>query len=152
MRFTLIAVGRGKPGPELDLYKRYAARIAPPPLLREVEVKKRLTGPALTDAEGEMILATVSQRAALIVLDERGRTMTSDAWANRLGQWQDGGVADVAIAIGGADGHSQKVRDRADLLLSLGPMTWPHMLVRALIAEQLYRAQCILSGHPYHRV
>lgn len=152
MRVTLIAVGRAKPGPERALFDRYAARLTPPPTVREVEVKKRLDGAALTRAEGDAILAAIPDRAALIVLDERGKSLDSAAFAARLGQWRDAGTGDLALAIGGADGHAPAVRDRAELLLSLGPMTWPHMLVRALVAEQLYRAQCILGGHPYHRV
>ena len=78
--------------------------------------------------------------------------MGSQDFADRIGRWRDDGVGDLAFVIGGADGHGDAIRSRADLLLSLGPMTWPHMLVRALIAEQLWRAHAILSGHPYHRV
>ena len=87
----------------------------------------------------------------VIALDERGKNLTSADLARKLGQWRDEGRADVAFLIGGADGHGPGVKERADLVLSLGAMTWPHMLVRALLAEQLFRAQCILEGHPYHR-
>ena len=84
-------------------------------------------------------------------MDERGRDLKSRELADRIGRWRDDGVQDLAFAIGGADGLSQAVRDRADLLLAFGRATWPHMLVRAMLAEQIYRAQTILSGHPYHR-
>ncbi|MBY0429841.1 MAG: 23S rRNA (pseudouridine(1915)-N(3))-methyltransferase RlmH, partial [Rhodospirillales bacterium] len=90
--------------------------------------------------------------ATLVVLDERGCQFSSPVFARKLGEWRDSGIAELAFVIGGADGHGEAVRKRADLLLSLGTMTWPHMLARAMLAEQLFRAHAILSGHPYHRV
>jgi 23S rRNA (pseudouridine1915-N3)-methyltransferase len=87
----------------------------------------------------------------VVALDGKGRTLTSAQFARHLGGWRDHGVKDLAFAIGGADGLDAAVIDRAQLVLSLGPMTWPHMLARALLVEQIYRAQCILAGHPYHR-
>ena len=89
--------------------------------------------------------------ALVVALDEHGRQLGSRAFAKKMGQWRDDGMRDVAFLIGGADGHDQAVLDRADLKLSLGEMTWPHMLVRGLLAEQIYRANAILTGHPYHR-
>jgi 23S rRNA (pseudouridine1915-N3)-methyltransferase len=86
-----------------------------------------------------------------VVLDERGKAEASAAFAARLGAWRDDGVRNVAFLIGGADGHDARVRKRADAILSFGAMTWPHLLVRAMLAEQLYRAHSILAGHPYHR-
>ena len=86
-----------------------------------------------------------------MALDERGRSLSSAAFADYLGRRRDEGVADLAFVIGGADGLAERVRSRADLVLSLGAPTWPHLLVRGLLAEQLYRAQSILAGHPYHR-
>jgi 23S rRNA (pseudouridine1915-N3)-methyltransferase len=87
----------------------------------------------------------------VVALDERGKALASEAFARRIAGWRDGGAQDLAFLIGGADGHAPAVRERADFLLSLGPMTWPHLMVRAMLAEQLYRAQQILAGHPYHR-
>lgn len=103
------------------------------------------------EREGRLLLDAVPKDAAVAALDEKGRTFSSSALAVRIGEWRDRGVRDLAFLIGGADGLNGEVLKRADLVLSLGPMTWPHMLVRGLLAEQLYRAQCILSGHPYHR-
>lgn len=152
MRLTLIAVGRWKDGPERALFEDYARRSPWPLALREVEVRRRLAGPALKRAEAELLLAAVPAGAKLIALDERGREVDSPGFAARLGAWRDEGAGEAALVIGGADGLDDTVRQRADWVLALGRLTWPHMLVRALIAEQLYRAQTILSGHPYHRV
>jgi 23S rRNA (pseudouridine1915-N3)-methyltransferase len=147
----LAAVGKAKPGPEQDLFRTYGSRLQPALQLREVEEKRPLTVPERKLREGEMLLAAVPAGATLVVLDERGRSLGSQDFAERLGRWRDDGIGDLAFVIGGADGHGDAIRARAGLLLSLGPMTWPHMLVRVLVAEQLWRAQAILSGHPYHR-
>ncbi len=152
MRIILAVVGRAKAGPARDLYKLYAARLTWPLSLKEVEERRPLAPVALKQREGELLLATVPQGARLIALDEGGRTLTSAAFAQLIGRWRDEGVRDLALVIGGAEGLSEAVTARADLVLALGPMTWPYLLVRALVAEQLYRAQTILSGHPYHRV
>ena len=89
--------------------------------------------------------------ARRIVLDERGKTLTSEKFAERLASWRDEGAPAAALLIGGPDGHGTTARHGADLILSFGAMTWPHQLVRAMVAEQLYRAVTILTGHPYHR-
>jgi len=151
MKVLLSAVGLAKAGPERDLFEQYRARLNWPFDLREVDDKKPMTGPERMRREGRLLLDTVPPGAVVVVLDERGKTLDSEALAARLGQWRDQSVPTIAFLIGGADGHGADVVARADLLLSLGAMTWPHMLVRALIAEQLYRCDCILSGHPYHR-
>ncbi len=101
--------------------------------------------------EAALLRATVPKGARVVALDGGGRGLGSLAFAERLGQWRDDGVGDVAFLIGGADGLEAKLRDDADFVLALGPQTWPHLLVRGLLAEQLYRAECIASGHPYHR-
>ena len=101
--------------------------------------------------EAEMLLASVPKGAQLCALDATGKMLTSIEFAAKIRAWQDGGVKQVVFAIGGADGHGEALLDRADLVLSLGPMTWPHLVVRGLLAEQLYRAQQIIAGHPYHR-
>jgi 23S rRNA (pseudouridine1915-N3)-methyltransferase len=151
VRLWLAAVGRARPGPETDLYQGYAARLQPSLQLREVEEKRRLSPPERKAREAEPLLGAVPGGAMLVALDETGRSMGSREFAIKLGRWRDEGVADLAFLVGGADGHGEAVRSRAGLLLSLGPMTWPHMLVRVLLAEQLWRAQSILAGHPYHR-
>ena len=155
MRLTLLAVGRARGGAEAALTADWLARFdrtarplgLGPARLIEVEDRKG-KGP---EAEGALILSGVPEGAALVALDERGRTMTSPEFAARLADWRDGGRRDAVLALGGADGHAEAVRARADLMLSFGPMVWPHMLARAMAAEQLYRAACILAGTPYHR-
>lgn len=151
MRLLLAAVGRSRTGPERGLYDHYAQRLSWPLTLREVEEKRPLPAAERMAREADLLLATVPPGAAVVALDERGRDLGSADFARRLGEWRDAGRADIAFLIGGADGHGEAVRNRADLLLCFGRMTWPHMLVRGLLAEQLFRAQCILSGHPYHR-
>lgn len=152
MRILVAAVGKAKAGPELDLYHQYLRRLSPPPTLKEVEEKRPLASAQLKARESDLLLACVPAGAVVVALDERGRDMGSPDFAEKIRGWRDGGTTDLAFLIGGADGHGEAVRHRADLLLSLGRMTWPHMLVRALLAEQLWRAQAILSGHPYHRI
>ncbi|AWK87406.1 23S rRNA (pseudouridine(1915)-N(3))-methyltransferase RlmH [Azospirillum thermophilum] len=151
MRLWLAAVGRSRGGPARDLYEEYAGRLGWPLTLREVEVKKRLPPDELKRQEAELLLSAIPAGAVVVALDERGRTITSEDFATRIGGWRDRGAGDIAFLIGGADGHGDAVRTRADFLLALGAMTWPHMLVRGMLAEQLYRAQQILAGHPYHR-
>jgi len=114
-------------------------------------VRQRLPAGALKAREAALILGALPARARLIALDERGAMWSSRGLADRLAAWRDQGMAELAFAIGGADGLGPGVLDRADAILSLGPMTWPHLLVRSLLLEQLYRAQQILAGHPYHR-
>ena len=155
MRMTLIAVGRAKPDPVRDLYDRYAERLGHGPLggltLKEVEERRPLPPEELKRREAELLLGALPKGARLIALDECGKTLTSGDFAALLGRWRDDGTQDLAFAIGGADGLDASVREAAARTISLGAMTWPHMLTRALLAEQLYRAQSILSGHPYHR-
>ncbi len=155
MKITIAAVGRAKAGPARDLYELYAARLDARAFarleLKEVEEKRRLPPPALVAREGELLLAALPQDAPLIALDEAGKTLSSRAFADHLAAARDDGVAELGFAIGGADGLALAVKQRARLVLSLGPMTWPHLLVRALLAEQLYRVQSLLTRHPYHR-
>jgi 23S rRNA (pseudouridine1915-N3)-methyltransferase len=129
----------------------YAGRLNPPPAIVELEEKRKLPPPQLQTREAELILAALPQGARLVVLDERGQAWTSRELADRLGQWRDQGTATLAFAIGGAEGLGRAVIERADAVLSMGAMTWPHLLVRGMLLEQLYRAQQILAGHPYHR-
>lgn len=123
----------------------------PSPAIVELEVRQRLPAPALKAREAELILGALPAGARLVALDERGALRSSRAFAERLAAWRDQGMAELAFAIGGADGLDATVLDRAHATLSLGPMTWPHLLVRGMLLEQLYRAQQILAGHPYHR-
>ena len=144
----MIAVGRMRGDPAAAVFERYRKRLRAPLALTEVEVP---AGPARARREGERLLAAVPAGAAVAVLDEGGRMLSSEDFAQRLESWRDGGRRDCAFLIGGADGHSADVLSCADFRLSLGAMTWPHLLVRAMLAEQLYRAETILADHPYHR-
>lgn len=154
MRLTILAVGRMRAGPEAALVRDYLGRFDAsarglglgPVRLVEVE-DKRGRG---ADAEAERLLSAAPP-GPLVALDERGETIDSPGLARRIAGWRDDGARDVSFAIGGADGHGAQVRARAEMLLSFGPMVWPHMLARAMLAEQLYRAASILAGAPYHR-
>jgi 23S rRNA (pseudouridine1915-N3)-methyltransferase len=154
LRLTLLAVGRARGTPEQALYDDYARQLAGRPLgpliLKEVQERRALPAAALIAAEAKLIRAALPAGAALVVLDSRGTSFSSEAFARRLGQWRDQG-REAAFVIGGAEGLDATLREEAELVLSLGPMTWPHLLVRVLLAEQLFRAQAILTGHPYHR-
>jgi len=160
MRISLFAVGRLKTGPEKELASRYLDRFAKAgpaiglELARMTEVSESRASNSETRKreEATALEKALPEGAVLILLDERGKAIDSEAFADLLGRQRDGGKRDVMIAIGGADGLDPELRKRADLTLNLGSMTWPHQLVRILIAEQLYRAVTILSGHPYHRV
>ncbi len=150
MRLTLIAVGRAKRGPEQDLFTSYLKRLRPSLDLFEVEEKRPLAGPELMSREAELIAEKIPEGAYLVALDERGKALKSRVFAEKVGELRDRG-RDLAFVIGGADGLAPVIRERADMILGFGPQTWPHMLVRVMLAEQIYRAQTILAGHPYHR-
>lgn len=145
----LIAVGKLRPGPERDLFDRYNARLRPPLAVTEVaeaagalrEAKRR---------EGAALLAALPEGAHAVALDLGGEAPGSEGLARLLERWL-GRSRRLCFLIGGAEGLDVAVTARADALLSLGPLTWPHLLVRVMLAEQLYRAQSILAGHPYHR-
>jgi len=139
MLLHIIARGKIARSPEAELLDRYAKRIAWP--FRHTELPDtggKIPPPAQTPARD-------------VLLDERGKLMSSEEFAELLGRWRDEGVRECRFLIGAADGHGDETRGRADLLLCFGKMTWPHLLARAMLAEQLWRATSILAGHPYHR-
>jgi 23S rRNA (pseudouridine1915-N3)-methyltransferase len=150
MRLTVIAVGRHKAGPLKALQEFYAERIRWPLTIREVEERRKLPPAELKAREAELILGALPKDAMMIALDGRGKGLSSTDFADRLARWRDAD-ASLAFVIGGADGLADSIIDKAKLLLSLGALTWPHLLVRGMLLEQLYRAQQILAGHPYHR-
>ena len=160
MRIGLFAVGRLKAGPEKELAARYLERLAKAgPAIgiefsRTVEVaeSRASNAPTRKREEAAMLDRALAEGSVLILLDERGKALDSEAFAALIGQYRDQGKRDLMVAIGGADGLDPDLHQRADAVLCLGKLTWPHQLVRILIAEQLYRAVTILSGHPYHRV
>lgn len=156
MRVHICAVGRLRGGPERDLYENYLTRFdrtgralaLGPSKLIEVEVKK---GGGMA-AEAALLERAIPSGSLICVMDERGRTQSSPQFADQLAGWRDQGRQDLTFVIGGADGIDPSLRTRADATMSFGKMVWPHMLVRVMLAEQLYRAASILSGGPYHRV
>ena len=159
MRMTLIAVGRMKAGPEQELAARYLTRLrkSGAPLGLDFAGVVELTESRAADAdarkadEAGRILAALPDKAGLMLLDETGRTPTSDEFAQHLAALRDEPLRDLGIVIGGPDGLSPTLRSQASAMIALGRMTWPHQLARILVAEQLYRATTILAGHPYHR-
>lgn len=123
----------------------------PPPAIVEVEERRPLPPEQLKLREGELILGALPASVPFVALDERGTQWSSRALAKRIAAWRNQGRSELVFAIGGADGLHRAVLDRAEVILALSSMTWPHLLVRGMLLEQLYRAQQILAGHPYHR-
>ena len=152
MHIILAAIGKlKKNSPESELMSEYLKRTKWSVEMKEYEEKKALSGEALKNAEAELLLSGIPEKAKVVVLDEHGDTLSSREFAGKLRSWQNNGSDTVAFLIGGADGHGKKVKDRANLTLSFGRMTLPHFLMRVVLAEQIYRAKTILDGHPYHR-
>lgn len=155
MRVSICAVGRLRAGPQKQLIDDYLARFdragRPQGIgqAQVIEVEDRKGGGML--AEAALIRRALPQGAVTCVMDERGKRLDSPEFAKHLAGWRDQGHPDLALIIGGADGIDPTLREEADFRLSLGAMVWPHMLVRVMLAEQLYRAATILAGGPYHR-
>jgi 23S rRNA (pseudouridine1915-N3)-methyltransferase len=159
MRLALVCVGKLKAGPERSLFDRYFKRLADGARtagfagvdLREVGESRARRPDERRAEEGAAILAAVPKGAALVLLDERGSSATSEEWAADIGRARDASRSVYAVAIGGPDGLDPSLGAGAHRIVSFGSMTWPHQLVRVMAGEQLYRALTILSGHPYHR-
>jgi 23S rRNA (pseudouridine1915-N3)-methyltransferase len=151
MHIHVLAIGKGGKGPEATLFHTYTTRLPWAVTLKELEEKKPLPPEKRKAREAELLLGACPKGAVKVVLDERGKTLKSEEFAQKLLDFQQQGRSTFAFFIGGADGHGEELLKSADLKLSFGVMTWPHLLVRGMLAEQLYRAHTILSGHPYHR-
>lgn len=151
MRITLAAVGRLRRGPMQALFDEYARRLTWALSVREVVERGRENPHEIRAREGEALRAAIPGRATVVALDAGGAALDSVAFAQRLGGWREEGRSEVAFVIGGAEGLDPALLADAELRLSFGAMTWPHLLARVMLAEQLYRAQTILGGHPYHR-
>ena len=150
MKILISAIGKAKASPEQQLYKEYIKRMSWPVQCREFDVK--LEGiTQRKQREGGQLLAAASGYDRIIALDETGKTLSSPEFAAQLQAWQQQGNSSFAFIIGGSDGLDAPVKKAAHLTWSFGRVTYPHMLMRALLAEQLYRAQTILLGHPYHK-
>ncbi len=159
MRLLIAAVGRLKAGPERELLARYLERasaagkalaLSPLDVIEVPESSAQTAAKRKTD-EAKALLAAVPDKAKLVALDERGKSISSEDFAKKLALFRDDGVSCVALLIGGADGLDETLRKKANLTLAFGSATFPHQIVRILLAEQIYRAVTILSGHPYHR-
>ncbi|WP_164660524.1 23S rRNA (pseudouridine(1915)-N(3))-methyltransferase RlmH [Tropicibacter sp. Alg240-R139] len=156
MRISICVVGRLRSGPEKTLIDDYLTRFdrtgralgLGPARIIEVEDKKN----AGMGAEAALLRKALPKGSVICTLDERGKVLSSPDFAGQLGKWRDAGRQDLAIVIGGADGIDPSLRAEADFSISFGKMVWPHMLVRVMLTEQLYRAANILAGGPYHRV
>jgi len=151
MRIIIAAIGSLKSGPELDLFQRYIKPMPWKISLKELETKKITDPLTRMQKEGELLLSACEGAGTLIALDEHGKNLRSIGFAQYLQKRMDAAAVPIAFVIGGADGLSKEILHKANLLLSFGELTWPHMLARAMLAEQLYRAHTILTGHPYHR-
>ena len=159
MRVIVLAVGRMKKGPETELAGRYLKRAAQAGRnigIRDIEIveirESRAQAAEKRKLEESIAIANlIPDGAATVILDERGESLGSAVFAERIGQWRDGGQQTLVFIIGGADGLSESLRDKAKTTLGFGSATWPHQMVRIMLLEQLYRAVTILSGHPYHR-
>ena len=138
MQLHIVARGRIGRSPEAELVDRYLARVAWPTKVTE-----------LPDRGGKQPPA--GPGTITIILDEKGKSLGSVAFAEQIGRWRDNGTRELRFLIGAADGFDDAARGEADFLLNFGALTWPHMLARAMLAEQLWRASSILAGHPYHR-
>lgn len=150
MKIDIIAVARVRKGAYFELISEYRKRIQWPLTIHEIEAKS--TDPVQAQAEeAEKILGKLSSNAVVVVLDERGEGLRSLDFAKTIEKFQNSGESHFQFVLGGADGLTDDVRSRADILLSFGQQTWPHVLARTMLLEQIYRAQQILAGHPYHR-
>jgi len=159
MRLLILAVGQGRGSPENGLVEDYVGRARAmgkrlgfaSVVVEEVAVSKLREARARVAEEGERLAAKIPQGAHVVLLDSRGKGMTSESFAEMLGAIRDAGARDMAFVIGGPDGLDMGPAVKAGRSLAFGIQTWPHMLARAMLAEQIYRAMTILSGHPYHR-
>lgn len=152
MHIHIRCIGKiDKSSPEQMLVDRYKTRISWPITIREHEIKKNLPDEHRKEAESLLLLENLPKHGKVIVLDERGKTPTTTEFAKVISHFQEQGISEFTFLIGGAAGHGNAVRKRADYTLSLGSMTWPHMLVRSMLIEQLYRLYTISLGHPYHK-
>ncbi|MEH3040770.1 MAG: 23S rRNA (pseudouridine(1915)-N(3))-methyltransferase RlmH [Sphingomonas paucimobilis] len=138
MLLHIVARGRIGRSPEAELIDRYLKRVGWPTKITE-----------LPDSGGKM--PAIDPGTRIVMLDEKGRDLPSIAFATQLGRWRDDGVRETRFLLGAADGFDDAQREQADLLLAFGRATWPHLMARAMLAEQLWRATSILAGHPYHR-
>lgn len=152
LHISIIAIGRMQRGPEQTLVDEYLKRLPWKKDVIEIDMKKPAASASERKAkEAEKLLAAVPNGAAIVALDENGKTLKSRDFAGKIDHWQMAGYNHIAFIIGGADGLDSSLLSKADLKLAFGTLTWPHMMARVMLAEQIYRAWSINNGHPYHR-
>ncbi|MCG8505461.1 MAG: 23S rRNA (pseudouridine(1915)-N(3))-methyltransferase RlmH [Sphingomonadales bacterium] len=151
MRIKILAVGRAAGTPEAALVSEYLKRLPWQADIREIEVKGRLKAAERGRRENDLLIKAIPSDARLVVLDEGGNRLTSAEFAKTIDRWRQQAINTLAFMIGGADGLNETVKMRADAVISLSDMTLPHLMARAVLAEQIYRAYTILENHPYHR-
>ncbi|VAW17060.1 23S rRNA (pseudouridine(1915)-N(3))-methyltransferase [hydrothermal vent metagenome] len=159
MRVIILAVGKLKSGPEHELVERYLARSRAGGRalglqdfqIREFSVARDNSIAQRKRKEAAALVSAMPDDAKLVVLDETGTQQTSGQFAQMIGKWNENAQRNLCFVIGGPDGLDPEIRARADLVLSFSPLTWPHQMVRVMLAEQLYRATTILAAHPYHK-
>lgn len=155
MKLSLFCIGIQKSGPEAQtlsvLLQHYQKQMSPSLEIKDFSIKQKLPPEQLKRKESELLLDSLPPQAYLIALDERGDNPSSLDLAKKIEKIQLNGCPHLVLVIGGAHGHDDFLRKRADYMLSFGKMTWPHQLMKLLVTEQLYRAQMILKGHPYHK-
>ena len=150
-KIDVVVVGKLKKGPWFDLCEDYVSRLRLWPT-QIIQVESKITDPVKQQLEEQkLILEKIDSTSLLVVLDERGDGLRSLDFADTLKKFRDGGTDKITFLIGGASGFTEEVRNKADIMISFGQQTWPHIMVRVMLLEQIYRAQQILSGHPYHR-
>ena len=145
MKITILTIGKFKSSPLKPLFETYQKRLERPAELIELEASSK-------QEESELLLKKLPTGSYVIALDEKGKELSSPEFSKKLESLQVEGASHFTFLIGGAEGHTSDLKNKANLLLSLGKMTWPHMIVRLLLLEQIYRAQQIIKGHPYHKV
>ena len=151
MKITIAAVGKMRSRPEKLLWDNYLRRISWPLTLYEVEERKPLNTKQLIVKEGELLLKAVLPGALIVAVDKSGKTFSSPSLARLFQEWISDNRKYITFIIGGAEGLHNTILKQADLILSMGTLTWPHLLARCMLLEQIYRSQCILTNHPYHR-
>ena len=150
MKIIIFAIGKAR-GVEAEWGGEYQKRLGNSVIVREFAASKTLPPIESQKAEAQLLIKAIPPKSFVVLLDERGKDMSSRDFAAKLSSWQDHGQKDLVFIIGGADGVADDVRARADFTLGFGRLTWPHRLVRVMLLEQIYRAKQIIAGHPYHR-
>jgi 23S rRNA (pseudouridine1915-N3)-methyltransferase len=152
MKITILSIGKFRNlDPCKELFLEYQKRLNWKIELKELELKGNIQGEALKIKEGELLISKVASGSKIIALDEKGKIFSSEEFATVIKNYGNQGNSDLTFIIGGADGLSAQLKQKADLILSFSKMTFPHLMIRSFLIEQIYRANTIISGHPYHR-